>query len=316
MIEKLSDIDYNSGAIVYFLATVLNIICHSEPEKKRPCKFNIKLEASGENVQVSTWNQDVETIANALVESNAVFVVEAQALNSEKFGPQLRVGSLKDAGMKSSRKILDIVSPTELSKEINLIVKKYIPLNSIYYNFIKELILNNEKFFKWPAATKIHHNYTGGLAKHSLNVCRNAISIWETYSGNNINIELLVAGSLLHDIGKLDEYSIDGSRTKFGDLIPHPVSGADKVTQLAIKLNLNPNDDKLILLKHILISHHDLLEYGASTRPNILEAVIVSKADNLDASLESGIKELSNLNKGENTERLLSLDGIKLLKWN
>ena len=121
---------------------------------------------------------------------------------------------------------------------------------------------------------------------------------------------------MLHDIGKLDEYDVDGKRTIFGNLIPHPVSGADKVLMVAAENGFNPaKDTNVLMLRHIILSHHEKLEYGAAVQPYINEAWIVAMADQLDARIESIEAGLTNIGLYENTEKLLSLDGGKVMKW-
>lgn len=314
-ITKLSDIDYSNISIISFDATIIDIASEGDGEK-RPMKFTLKLEDSGELLTVTSWKFDELPIIKEGSKNDNVYEITAQAGTYGSFGEQVRVGSIVTLQRKSARKIVKTVDADAIKREMKTIVDTYIPKGSAIYNIVYRLIFENEKFWIWPAATKIHHAYPGGLAKHSLNVCKNAISIWNTYQGSNCDISTLVAGSLLHDIGKIQEYNQDGSRTVYGNLIPHPISGYERVARAALELNLDPEKDtRVIMLEHCILSHHEKLEYGAAVQPGILEACIIAKADGLDAVYESADKALDNLEKNGTSDRLMTLDGSKVFKW-
>ena len=203
-----------------------------------------------------------------------------------------------------------------MRQELSALVNQYIHKNSVFYGLIDELVFKNEKFFTWPAATKVHHAYQGGLLKHTLGVVRNAISYWQLYKELDLDAELLVAGAVLHDIGKLSEYNEDGSRTIFGDMLPHPVSGLELVTSYFKSRNIDPDSDiKILGLKHIILSHHNKLEFGAATRPNIPEAYIVALSDDADAKVESINAGIMNIEAGNQTASMIALDGGRVFKW-
>lgn len=314
-IKSISEINYSTPTLVSFNATVIEILSEGDGEK-RPIKMTLKLEESGETVAASSWKfENLETLKRLLL-TDEVYNFEGQSGTFGNFGQQIRVGNIKNTGMRSSKKVVKTIDVTSMKREVQLIVNKYIPNSDILYKVIKDLVLENDKFWTWPAATKVHHAYPGGLAKHSLNTVKNAITIWETYQGSNLDIKLLVAGALLHDIGKLAEYNQDGSRTIYGNLIPHPISGYDTISRKVSELGVDPSKDKrIVMLLHIILSHHEKLEYGAPITPYIAEAVIVSKADALDAVYESIDSTLDNLNLNESSDRLISLDGGKIFKW-
>lgn len=314
-IKKLSEIDYSSPGIVSFNATVLEVMSDGDGDK-RPFKVNLKLEESGETVIVSSWKfENLETVKRLSL-TDEVYTFEGQAGTFGNFGPQIRIGNIKNTGLRSTRKIIKTVDTSAMKMELQSILNTYYQTGDIYYKLIKKLVMENDKFWIWPAATKVHHAYPGGLAKHSLNVLKNAISIWNTYKGSNLDIKLLVAGSVLHDIGKLTEYNQDGSRTIYGNLIPHPVSGYDMVSKTSLELGVDPTKDKnLVMLLHSILSHHEKLEFGAPVAPYIPEAFVISRADGLDASYEAIDAALDNLSLNESTDRLMAVDGGKMFKW-
>lgn len=314
-IKSLKEINFSTPTMIIFNATVIDIVSEGDGEK-RPIKFTLKFEDSGDQVVVTTWKFDMLETLKVLVKTDDVFEFKGQAGNYGNYGDQIRIGECRDIQLKSARKILKEVNIDTIKNEVTEIINTYIPKSSICRGLLDELLLNNEKFWVWPAATRIHHAYRGGLAKHSLNVCKNAISIWKTYQGSNLDIKTIVTASLLHDIGKLQEYREDGSRTKYGDLIPHPVAGYEKVVRYGLIHNIDPEKDmELLMVEHIILSHHEKLEYGAATQPGTLEAMVVAKADALDACFEACDKTLDNMLLNETSARLLAADGATVFKW-
>lgn len=314
-IKKLADIDFTSSPVISFNATVIEVTSEGDGEK-RPFKAILKLEDSGETVSISSWKfENLETYKQ-LVNSDEVYTFEGQAGNFKNYGMQIRVGSIKNSGLRSTRKVIKTVDSYSMKSELTAILNNYYQTSDLYYKIIKKLIIENDKFWQWPAATKVHHAYPGGLAKHSLSVLKHAIAIWNVYKGSNLDIKLLVAGAILHDIGKLSEYNADGVRTIYGNFIPHTISGYEKISRAALELGIDPEKDKqMVMLLHTILSHHEKLEFGAAVYPYIAEALVISRADALDAAFEGADAALDNLNLNESSDRLMALDGNKIFKW-
>lgn len=140
------------------------------------------------------------------------------------------------------------------------------------------------KFFSWPAAVSNHHAYANGLAEHSVSVadCTRGQAEALRRSEYDIDVDVAVAGALLHDIGKLKAYKMDTMPeiTLEGAVIDHVALGYTMFEMLCGKY---PLDEKLKLqIAHIIISHHGLREYGSPVVPETAEAMIVSAADELD----------------------------------
>jgi 3'-5' exoribonuclease len=137
-----------------------------------------------------------------------------------------------------------------------------------------------------PGAKTIHHNYVGGTLIHSVSIAKLAKAMAQLVPG--ANEDLCVAGGLLHDIGKLQAYKLSGvtiDMTHIGMLMDHSSLGIEMITNVS---TLVPNCDQNAsnLLKHIIISHHGIMEHGASVTPVCIEAYIVHHADALDAEAE------------------------------
>jgi len=313
-IKSLSEIDFLQQETVNFTATVLDLQDEGDESKKRPLRFGLKLEESGETIIAISWTYGLLEDIKELTKSAEISEFEA-ATGTFREQQQFRVGNLKKTGLQSARKVVRKADVAAVKREIQAIVNKFIKTTNIKL-IVDQFIINNPKFYEWPAATKIHHAYEGGLASHSLMVTKHVISLWENYQGENLDIEILVAGALLHDIGKIYEYTKDGEKTTFGSLIPHLVSGSEEIAKFCFSIGIDSNrDTKILMLKHILLSHHAKMEYGAAVTPATLEAILISRADEIDATFEAVSGDLSNLAAGDFTDRLRVLDGDKALKW-
>lgn len=138
-------------------------------------------------------------------------------------------------------------------------------------------------FYTSTAAVKMHHAYTFGLLEHSLRCARMANALAPLYP--EVDRDLALAGAVLHDIGKVIEYSqgLAPDRTRTGILQGHVVLGYRLVRRAGLKTGLNA--DLLERLEHIILSHQGEPEWGAAVRAATPEAVFVSNIDNFDAKM-------------------------------
>lgn len=139
-----------------------------------------------------------------------------------------------------------------------------------------------------PAAKGMHHVYLGGLLEHSLAVARLVDVIIPLYGG--LNRDLLVAGALLHDVGKVREMTYQRSfdYTDEGKLLGHITIGVEMVQERIAAIPGFPAELGM-LLKHMLLSHHGQYEYGSPKRPKTVEATILNYLDDLDSKI-NGIR--------------------------
>lgn len=144
-----------------------------------------------------------------------------------------------------------------------------------------------ENFRIWPAAYSLHHAYTGGLLEHSISVALGARDLAKHYEAFKIpvDIDVVIAGALLHDIGKLEAYNIDPSISikAIGNVVEHIVLGYTMFMKFAELENLDK--DLAMALGHIILSHHGRKEFGSPVLPEFPEAIIVSAADDVDFKL-------------------------------
>jgi 3'-5' exoribonuclease len=135
----------------------------------------------------------------------------------------------------------------------------------------------------WPAAVQVHHAYRGGLLEHVLQIMDVAAFLADRYHARR---DLLVAGALLHDLGKLDElsYSLTTEYTVAGNLVGHIAIGLGMLRDEARAIDGFP-PTLLLELEHLVLSHHGERDRGSPVEPMTLEAFILSAVDNLDATL-------------------------------
>lgn len=145
-----------------------------------------------------------------------------------------------------------------------------------------------ELYSKAPAAKGMHHVYLGGLLEHSLSVARLVDAIAPLYP--SINRDLLLAGALLHDVGKVREmtYLRSFDYTDEGKLLGHITIGVEMLNERLAVLGDFPVETAM-LLKHMILSHHGQYEFGSPKRPKTVESTVLNYLDDLDSKI-NGIR--------------------------
>ncbi len=135
----------------------------------------------------------------------------------------------------------------------------------------------------WPAAQMVHHAYRGGLLEHVLKMAEVAVSLARQYGADS---DVMLAGALLHDIGKLEELEYDcvTQYSAAGNLLGHITLGAQLVSRLASEIEGFPQP-LLIQIEHLVLSHHGSKEFGSPVEPMTVEAFILAAVDDLDAKI-------------------------------
>ena len=174
---------------------------------------------------------------------------------------------------------------------------------------------NKEKYILCPAAVKLHHAYRNGLLHHTWSVYRLGKSVAALYP--KLNGELITAGAILHDIGKIYEMDtgklgLAGAYTAEGQLIGHIQIGIDMLRRAADELNTP--EETVMMLEHMLLSHHGVPEFGSPKYPMFPEAEVLSECDLLDARLFGMFDALDSVAPGGFSERIWSLDNRMLYR--
>ena len=165
-----------------------------------------------------------------------------------------------------------------------------------------------------PAAKSLHHAYLGGLLEHILSLCRLSRLVVQNYSG--IDLDLLLAGSILHDLGKIYElsYTRAFSYTTEGQLLGHMILELEILHRALAEIPDFPRPLQR-LLEHLIISHHGQYEFGSPKLPMFPEALMLHYLDDLDSKMQGmqSILARDGLVEGDWTGFLTSL-GRPLLK--
>lgn len=154
--------------------------------------------------------------------------------------------------------------------------------------FLRQLLekitcANEARLRTWPAAQTLHHAYRAGFLEHVLKIGEVGDWLARTYGASP---DLVFAGAVLHDIGKLQEldYSFSASYSREGRLVGHIALGTMLVRETAATIPDFP-PVLLLQLEHLVLSHHGCLEFGSPVVPQTIEAFILSFADDLDAKV-------------------------------
>jgi 3'-5' exoribonuclease len=170
--------------------------------------------------------------------------------------------------------------------------------------FVRELLTrvtaqHADKIRIWPAALTVHHAYRSGFLEHVLSVARAALTLGAAYGASQ---DLLTAGALLHDIGKLEEldYDLTTGYTREGNLVGHVALGTMMVRSSIAGI---PDFPELLRtqIEHLVLSHHGRKEFGSPVEPMTIEALILAAADDLDAKLNQVRQAMAEDAEGEFT---------------
>ena len=214
------------------------------------------------------------------------------------YGPQLEIRKIrlvtdadKAEGFDPSQcRPSSRFSPESMYDEILALTKTHCGKGKLYQLVVQIFKKNREAILDTAAARNHHHVFFGGLLEHTLMVTKTAIFLADMYLANypelktQLSKPLVVAGAILHDIGKIRELRYDvvtAHHTTEGDLIGHAVLGRDFVRDFGREVELEPEIQTQ--LEHIIISHQRFADWGAPKPPMSLEALLVAHADSCDA---------------------------------
>lgn len=203
---------------------------------------------------------------------------------------QLRIDNLKRVD-ESEVDFSQFVPST--TGDVKLMAKEVMKIaGSLENPFLKELLLSifgqrslMADFQKAPAAKAMHHAYIGGLLEHTLAVARLAEQACSLYP--SLDRSLLLAGALLHDIGKLTEFDFASFPFDYSDkgrLVGHMVLGIEMIQEKIDAISGFP-EELATQLKHLILSHHGRHEFGSPALPMMAEAFVLNFIDDLDAKM-------------------------------
>jgi len=164
-----------------------------------------------------------------------------------------------------------------------------------------------------PAAKMMHHAYLGGLLEHMVSLCRLCRLVAGHYA--ELDADLLLAGAILHDIGKLEELCFERSigYTTEGQLLGHIVMELQTVNRRMDAMAAFPPALKTVV-QHLLISHHGQYEFGSPKLPMIREALVLHYLDDLDSKMAAARESLAAPGGEDGWSAFSSALGRRLLK--
>ncbi|MDR1577836.1 MAG: HD domain-containing protein [Deltaproteobacteria bacterium] len=285
VLEKRSYIENLVDGQKFCLALLVNS-CRQQISKRGGSYLSLELSDRTGTISAKVWDE-VERFQSLLVEGS---VVEVSGQVSSYQG-RLQLTIRRAIPLDWSRvDPMDFVLAARrdqrgMTKDLLAIMDS---LRDPDYRRLVKAVLEHPKtrdFWTIPAAKSFHHSYQRGLLEHSLSVAQLAVQVSAHYAPF-LDADLLVAGAILHDVGKCWEFTtgLATDYTTAGRFLGHLHMGAMFLGEVARELGDFP-EDKLLLAQHLLVSHHGEPNFGSPQTPKLLEAVALHQIDDLDGKL-------------------------------
>ena len=274
--------------------------------------LNVTFQDKSGTIEAKKWDASDEDL-KTLVAGSVVNVVGI--VNLYKNQPQLKIVNVTKVDPKTvDMNAFARVSPIPL-EELKARLDKY--LNSFKDKDVEKItkaVISHfyERYITYPGAVKVHHEFGSGILHHSLFMADVADAIAKIYT--QVDRDILVAGALLHDIGKTIEYEnpIAPVQTAEGKLCGHVAIGYAEFKRIVDELDIK--SEVPLLLEHMILAHHGSLEFGSPVMPATREALLLSEIDMLDSRQMILDKALDTVNEGEFTPRLWMMDDTSFYK--
>ncbi len=259
------------------------------------------------DIEAKLWDASPQDEAEYV--PNAIVKVDGD-VTSFRGKAQLRIRSLRLATSSDPVKKSDLVmtAPLEIEAMMETMTQYIFEIKNANIQRITRALLkkHQEAFFEYPAAVRNHHEYLSGLSYHVVSMLHLAKSVSALYP--SLDTDLLYAGIILHDMGKVTELSgaTAASYTLEGKLLGHITIMVSEIAETAKEIGVD--GEEVLLLQHMVLSHHSKPEWGSPIPPLVKEAEILHMLDNLDAKMNMMNRSLDKTKPGEFTDRLFALD--------
>ena len=281
--------------------------------------LDLMLSDSTGEISAKKWDiDDAEAEAFEKIEIGQIVKIKS-TVTEWKGLKQLRVTRIRAAVVTDGIRKRDFfkTAPEESEDMYNYIIDR---INSFKDEELKKLCLsiyeeNRDKLMYYPAAMTNHHAEYGGLLYHTKRMMMLGEKVCEVYT--NLSKELLLAGVALHDIEKIneivsDENGISPGYSFEGNLLGHIVQGTRVVHNRCMELGISK--EKMIMLEHMILSHHYEPEFGSPKKPLFPEAEMLHYLDIIDARMFDMEDALRGVKPGEFGEKVWVLDNRRLYK--
>lgn len=303
--KKISEMECGQEN-VEFMAMISRVVAGKTNGAHKSNYLSITFQDDSGTIDAKLWNAS-ENDMESLIEGCVVRAVG----DIIKYGQnkQMKIVSIDNVNYDSSSQIQFLqkapIEPEEMLREIKEYIKAI--TNMRIYSIVTDIYNNNiEKIKIYPAASKNHHEVVSGLLYHTLSMLKIAKALIEIYP--SLDKDLMYGGILLHDVGKIVELSgpVVPQYTTEGKLLGHISIANTMIKETANKLNIE--GEEVVLLQHIILSHHGKNEFGSPVLPQIKEAEMISLIDNIDARMNMIDKALLEVKQGEFTKRIFALE--------
>ena len=221
-------------------------------------------------------------------------------LTENKYGLQLDIRQIREVKEEDAQDGFDPqmcqrrsrYDPERMFQELMQILADKVTRTTLRKTIFSIFMTHRLKLLTHPAAVHHHHAWVGGLLEHTLDVTRNGLFFAERYAQKyrempSLDVGIVVAGAMIHDIGKLEELELNPNDIAFtpaGGLLGHLIIGVRILREAAQATGLD--EETTLRLEHIILSHQRLPEWGSPKPPMTPEALIIHYADDLDAKLD------------------------------
>lgn len=229
---------------------------------------------------------------------------------------QLRIKSIRPAKEDEGITMSDLVPSAEKSKEelMDELMQFFFEMKNPQIQRITRHLIkkHQEAFMMYPAATRNHHDYVSGLLDHVVSMLKLSKAVSDLYP--TLNKDLLYSGVILHDIGKVIELSgpVAAHYTVEGNLLGHISIMVTEISKAADELEIS--GEEVMLLQHMVLSHHGKEEWGSPKRPMLPEAEMLHYIDNIDAKMNMLNRAMNKTAPGEFSERIFPLENRSFYK--
>jgi len=313
-IKKISEIKKGDRIEGFFVIKSVDSKVSNNSNTNKYMDFNLG-DATGDiNAKLWECNEELENT----FKQNILVKIKG-SVNEWRGKLQLKIEMIRLAEEKDEVEICDYVAVAPYSPEkmyddvLNYLSKiKNLDIQNIVTNILSD---NEEKLMHYPAAKSNHHSIRSGLLYHTTTMLKAGEKLSEIYTF--LNMDLLYAGIILHDIGKIYEMNASdlGIVTEYtveGQLIGHIVQGIKMIETAS--LQVKADKEVTMLLQHMVLSHHYEADYGSPKKPMIPEAEMLHHLDIMDARMYDMNKALTDTEEGKFSERIWSLDNLSIYK--
>ncbi len=246
----------------------------------------VKIQAS-----VTQWQQSVQ-LKIIKIRTNSM----EDEIDYSQFVPTAPIAA--DAMLNEILSFVDSMDNYDIKKLVGALIEDY-----------------REQLMFYPAAKSNHHAIKSGLLYHILRMLRSAKALGSVY--HNINLDLVYAGVILHDIEKINEMNasevgVVEDYTKEGQLLGHIIMGIKRIDRKAESLGVDP--ELSLLIQHMILTHHYEPEFGSPKKPLIPEAEVLHYLDMIDARMYDMNKALRDVQEDGFTDPIFVLDRRRLYK--